>query len=261
MPGTIKQQTTGLKKEKGQMKKYILSLAVMTVMLFVTGSAFAAITVVSVKGTAAYSVGRKWAPLNRGMQLKEGTKISTGVRSSVVLRLNRSTVTVRALSMMKVYEDSASAGSSSTRIGLRRGNLRAEVTKGKKVKTIFRIATPVATSSVRGTIEEADSGFYGAIFEAPQGSFDVVSRNGQHRVVYGNLAFNQRRGYSQPDAMRRSRSTKIFDPNITGDEQQGQELFGSDVPDGPGGASDFVNDFLGAGGDAEVNIIIEWPAE
>jgi hypothetical protein len=146
------------------MKRHVLFLLTLSLLLFGAIPLFAAISVVSVKGAAAYSAGRNWVPLAAGMQPQEGVKISTGLKSTVVLKLSRSTVTVQPLSMMKIYEDKATARTSDTRIGLKRGGLRAEVTRGKEVKTVFRIATPVATSSVRATKKRFSPVFTGPAF-------------------------------------------------------------------------------------------------
>ena len=67
-------------------------------------SAFAEIRVVSVKGTAAYKAGDQWMPLQTGTALAVGTKVSTGVHSNVVIRINNHTVTVEPLTIMKISE-------------------------------------------------------------------------------------------------------------------------------------------------------------
>jgi hypothetical protein len=71
------------------MKRHILSLLTLSLFFLSAGPLSAAISVVSVKGTAAYAAGRNWVPLTAGMQLQEGVKISTGLKSTVVLKLSR----------------------------------------------------------------------------------------------------------------------------------------------------------------------------
>ena len=92
------------------------------------------------------------------MKLAQGTKISTGVNSNVVLNINGDEITIRQMTMIKIEENSLSTTESNTKIGLKRGGLNARVAKLKTLKTSFKISTPVATSSVRGTWEEV---FYG----------------------------------------------------------------------------------------------------
>ena len=169
--------------------KKMLSLAVVTVILLLTGAGavFADATVISVKGTAACSMGEKWVPLEVGSKIKDGSKISTGVKSTVVLKLANSTVTVQPLSMMKIYEDRIAQDSSDTRIALRRGALKAEVSRMHEVKTVFKVATPVATSSVRGTIQSVAASPYGTAFAASDGSIFVESKKGDVRTISGRL--------------------------------------------------------------------------
>jgi len=229
-------------------------LAVVVLFLFAASTAFAKITVISVKGKAAFKTGRTWQPLRRGMTLNQGTKVSTGVHSWVKLRMFRSTVTVKPLTMMKIYENSSRKNRIRTRIGLRRGSVRAHVTRGRRVKTVFKISTPVATSSVRGTIEEASHGPSGSSFAAPQGSFDVVSRNGQRGVVFGRLGFNQsgsRRGpmFNHPLVL-------VNDPNLTGSELRGLFFTGFDNPFGTGGILEILNGTIDG---AQILVDIQWP--
>lgn len=164
----------------------IVISAVITLFLFTVSTAFAEITVVSVKGKAAYKTGRVWKPLAKGATIPQGTKVTTGVRSWVKLKMYNNVVTIKPLSMLKIYENSSKKNRISTRIGLRRGSVRAHVTRGRRVRTIFKISTPVATSSVRGTIEDVSHGPSGSVFLAPQGSFGVVTRNGQGEWFLGS---------------------------------------------------------------------------
>lgn len=238
-------------------RKIVIS-AVITLFLFSVSTAFAKITVISVKGKAAYKTGRVWKPLKRGITLPQGTKVSTGVRSWVKLKLYRNMVTVKPLSMMKIYENSRKKNRVRTRIGLRRGSVRAHVTRGKRVRTIFKISTPVATSSVRGTVEDVTHGPSGSVFLAPQGSFGVINRNGQGGIVFGRLNFNQPGNSPNPDPMFRQPFVTTGDPNRSGEELAGQQFTGSDNPEGTGGTTDAVKELTSDTG-ANVNINVQWP--
>lgn len=231
-------------------------LAVLVLFLFAASTAFAKITVVSVKGKAAFKTGRTWKPLTRGMTLRQGAKISTGVRSWVKLKMFRSTVTVKPLTMMKIYENSSRKNRIRTRIGLRRGSVRAHVTRGRRVKTVFKISTPVATSSVRGTIEDATHGPSGSVFLAPEGSFNVVSHNGQRGVVFGRLRFVQ--GDSRRGPMFRHPLVMVNDPNLTGSELRGMLFTGFDNPHGTGGILEILNGTING---AQIILEFQWPDE
>ena len=133
------------------MKKYLVPILLVITLLAFAGVSFAEIRVLSVKGTAAYKAGGQWVPLQTGAVLAVGTKVSTGVRSNVVIKINNHTVTVQPLTIMKVSESAEDGKSSTTRIGLRRGSVRTKIAHDARIKTVFKVSTPVATSSVRGT--------------------------------------------------------------------------------------------------------------
>jgi len=237
-------------------KKRIIFSAIIILMFFSFSSVYAKITVVSTKGSVAYKTGRKWMPLKKGMNLRKGTKISTGVKSYAVIKMNRSTVKVRPLSMIKIYENSTRKNTTRTRIGLKRGRVRAQVTRGKRVKTIFKISTPVATSSVRGTIEEVGTSLYGTSFHAPEGSFDVTPKNGHSNIIYGKLAYKRRSGTSEGDPLIDDPGVSAGDDNITEAERDGLEYNGDDMIGGP---DDPVDAFNRQNGPSVVNLELNWP--
>ena len=237
------------------MKIKKLSLTVF-LFLFGAGMAMADITVVSVKGTAACSTGSSWEALEAGAKIKEGSKISTGIKSVVVLKLANSTVTLQPLSMMKIYEDRITPDSSDTRIALRRGGLKAEVNKMKEVKTVFKVATPVSTSSVRGTIQEVSTGPYGTTFRAPEGSISVESRKGGNaRVISRKLVYSQKNHKNTPEDIKGERGIVIVDANLPDEERDAFRLVGDDSPDGVSGISDVVFDAMGIG---TVDVGLDW---
>lgn len=222
------------------MKKSIWIAAALMLFGF-AGTSFAEIKVVSVKGTVAYSKGDRWTPVTSGMKLSEGMKISTGVKSQAVLQLANSTVTVKPLSMMKIYEDRLSSEESSTSVGLRRGSVKAEVNRMRTVKTVFKIATPVATSSVRGTIQEVAFGHFGVSYSVPEGSVQMTGKNGENRVLSNNLTYSQSVDAVRPADNMMGNSVVSLVDNISADEIDSMNQNGADVPDTPGGVVDSFN--------------------
>ena len=73
------------------MKKYSITILAMMTVLFIAGSSYAEIRVLSVKGTASYKAGGGWAPLTTGTALAVGSKVSTGVRSRAEIKVNNHT--------------------------------------------------------------------------------------------------------------------------------------------------------------------------
>ncbi len=215
------------------MKKYYvpLVLTISAVFLF-TVSAFAEIRVVSVKGTAAYKTAGQWIPLQAGAVLAVGTKVSTGVRSTVVINVNRHTVTVYPLTIMKISESMETKDSSSTKIGLRRGALRTMIARDARIKTVFKVSTPVATSSVRGSGQFTLTGpTIGSHFAVLRGSFQTEGLNGGPTLIFDKLTLQQKltKGSSEsPMSSMHDFLTQTHSLFVTIDEETAFQLFGDD---------------------------------
>ncbi len=243
------------------MKKSHIFCSVVFALVFAASSAFAEIRVVSVKGTAAYKTGQQWVPLNAGAALAVGTRVSTGVRSTVVLRINRHTVTVQPLTIMKVTESVERAGSSTTNIGLRRGSVRTKVASDARVKTVFKVSTPVATSSVRGTEQVVVySPTFGMRVIVLSGVVEGSGLNSAGKLVSGNLEFWQKYASPVPESLMTGMEdflTQTGSLFVTLDEETAFELFGEDFLsyDMGGGTGQ------GGGQNAPVpvNIYLVWP--
>ena len=212
------------------MKKIII--ACLSV-LFLISVASAEIVVVSKQGEAAYKTGAQWVPLGAGVALPVGAKVSTGARSSVVISINGHKVTVNQLSMVKIMESSVEKEKSTTRLGLRRGSLRASVSRQEKIKTVFQVATPVATSSVRGTEETVG---YGPV----KGMYIIVhkntvvgeSPNGGAQHLSGNLRYYHKPGHPRADPffedIKEDVFYQIYFGNATPEERHARDFFVGD---------------------------------
>lgn len=181
--------------------KKIISL-IIAVFFLGTSSLFAEIKVLKVKGTVAYKTGKDWAPLSTGMVLEDGVKISTGANSSAELRLNalNHTITIKPYTVMQVFSKTDSK-SSDTNVGLKRGNIIVNVPKDKKVKTVFKVTTPIATSSVRGTKEDIFSGTKVMDVYVLDGDIDVTNKLGRTNNIRGRQVFTQKIGESSPKSV------------------------------------------------------------
>jgi len=230
-------------------KKIVSATALITLFIMGFSTAYAKITVVSVKGKAAYKTGRQWKPLKKNMQLEKGTKISTGIRSYVHLNLNGNNLKIRPLSMIKVYENTRSKSRIRTRIGLRRGSIRARVAKSRRIKTIFKVSTPVATSSVRGTIEDVSYGpVQGMRVRVVEGVIQGENRKGIKRLISGKMEYHQKPGEAEVKPLlakvRGKAIAVIFDPNITSDEKDYHDIFGEELINNHEGADDYIKNKL-----------------
>ncbi len=247
-------------KEK-TMKRNLISIIILTALVAFAGTAYAEIRVISVKGTASYKAGGGWAPLGAGIVLAPGTKVSTGVRSRVEIRINRHTVTVEPLTIMKINESYEDGKNSTTRIGLRRGSIRTDVARDARIKTVFKVSTPVATSSVRGTRQVITSGpTFGDHFFVPKNSAFGEGLNSGPQLISGNLKFDQksdRGGSENPIRGMKEELVQAHPLIISADEAEAFGFLGDDFMFyGPEGR--------GAGGQSKtvpVTIHLIWPAQ
>lgn len=253
------------------MKKSSIISSIAVILMFAYGTAYPAIVVETVKGEVAVREGRQWKPLKEGQSLAEGSKISTGVRSTAVIKIDGSTLTVRPLTMMKIYRNRKIQNTDNTHIGLKYGSLKARVKRIGKLKTSFKISTPVATSSVRGTTQIVTHGAKkGTTVEVPRGSAECVNTNGGSRVVSGNQKFQQNPDNPKPDNLladtHNSSLQPLYDPNNI-DEKPLQDFVNDDTV-GSGGTDTFdVISNTTPGGSVlppqptttTVNIDVQWP--
>jgi len=224
------------------MKKQVVITALILSSMFIAMSLSARIMVVSTEGDAAFRDERTgtWVQLQPGRELQEGVRLSTGVKSSITLNLSGNKVMVGPLTMMQVYQNQLVSGTQQTQINMRRGEMVADVTEGQRVKTVFRVATPVVTSSVRGTTQRVETGPTGTLVRATEGSVRVDSRNGQARVLSGRLAFDMPKGAMEPRPVLQSSVPNIAPTGSTEREQMAADLF-TDQPQGADIQIDRVN--------------------
>jgi len=249
-----------LLKKGGKEMKCVNTIIVLTVaLIFVASPLFAAITVVSVKGEALYSDGGAFKPLQKGQQLKEGTRIQTGAKSQAVLDIDGHIVTIKQLTLIKVYKNIAKKDESTNSIGLKYGSINAKVKKLPQVKTSFLITTPVATSSVRGTEQNVSYGpGFGMQVTVSEGEL-LVQSNGDNKKVGGNLEYNK--GQDDPrsgdltQGMQNNFIGQMAPGNLTPEEQQMLNQYGDQLVDSTQTPGDIVDQTKGT---TNVNVNLVW---
>lgn len=244
------------------MKKTSLVCLFSILLIFAYGTAYSEIVVKTAKGEVAVKKGREWIPLNAGQRLEEGDKISTGINSSAVIDIDGSLLTVKQLTMMKISKNKKSGESVDTNIGLKFGSLNAKVEKLGKLKTSFKITTPVATSSVRGTEEEVSYGAKsGMTIDVIEGTVVGENNNGISNTISGNSSFNLDNNNARPDNLLSNLSDQslviLTDPNSTPDEQQLDTLLGGEVVNG-NDAIGVVNQINPPNQKATVTVNLNW---
>ena len=215
------------------MKKIIIAVGAFLFAAFSVTALFADITVKSIKGEVALKSGKRWVALAEGSKLQKGDRLSTGVNSSAVIVFSRATVTVRPMSIVEIKESEITTLTDSTVIGLNRGGINAKVQKGDRVKTSFRISTPVATSSVRGTEEEVSYGPSGMTIRVIEGVIEGRGFNSNARLVRGNLRFDQRSDKSLPDSFEENLRDDYFGSasrDVLSDDEKANVSIGSGNP-------------------------------
>lgn len=133
----------------------IVFLIVAAVLTSVSADISAKIT--EIAGKVEYSLpGKSWMPAKIGDVLPKGTIISTGFKSTAVLSVGASTITVKPVTRLSLEELLESASGSQTQLFLLAGRVKADVTPQEGKITEFQVKSPTATASVRGTGFEFD---------------------------------------------------------------------------------------------------------
>jgi hypothetical protein len=109
-------------------------------------------TVERVSGKVEYMAARgRWTAARVGDTIPIGATISTGFRSSAVLSVSGSEITVMALTRMSIEDLAETNDSITTSLNLRTGRVRASVRSTSRKSTNFTLRSPVSTAAVRGT--------------------------------------------------------------------------------------------------------------
>jgi hypothetical protein len=95
-----------------------------------------------------------WKTLKKGDAISEGTMISTGFKSEATVKLGGSVLTIRPLTRMTLTQLVEKEDTVTTELYLEVGNVKAEVNSFNNKKNGFKVKSPVATASVRGTVFE-----------------------------------------------------------------------------------------------------------
>ena len=100
--------------------------------------------------------GKDWVAAKTGTVLPAGSLISTGFKSTAILKTESATLTVKPVTRLSLEELVKSEGTTETQMFLMAGRVKAEVTPRKGEQAEFKVKSPTATASVRGTGFEFD---------------------------------------------------------------------------------------------------------
>jgi len=102
-------------------------------------------------GAAAFTVARV------GDVVARDTIVSTGFRSTAIIKIGSTTITVRPLTRLSLAEIQSSSGSETLNVELQAGRVRVDVNPPAGTRSDMTIQSPGATASVRGTSFEFDT--------------------------------------------------------------------------------------------------------
>jgi hypothetical protein len=103
------------------------------------------------------SGGADWVSAKAGDVIQKAMMISTGFKSTAILSVGSSTITVRPLTRLSLEELINQDETETINLGLSTGRVRVEVNPPAGSRANFNVQTPSSTASVRGTSFEMDT--------------------------------------------------------------------------------------------------------
>lgn len=100
--------------------------------------------------------GSAWKPAKVGDRVHPGDMVSTGFKSTAIIAIDKTTISVKAITRMTLQNLVKTAGGTSTTLFLLSGRVKADVPPQPGQSMNFKVTSPTATASVRGTAFEFD---------------------------------------------------------------------------------------------------------
>ena len=139
------------------MKRYLGIFLLCTAGIFSAAAATQTATVTEVAGKVECKLpGNDWKTAKVGDTVPAGSCISTGFKSTAIIKTESATLTVKPVTRLSLEELIKSEGTTKTQMFLMAGRVKAEVTPKEGEKAEFKVKSPTATASVRGTGFEFD---------------------------------------------------------------------------------------------------------
>jgi hypothetical protein len=133
-----------------------------------------------VNGKVEYQVGgADWTPARPGDAIGAGVVVSTGFKSSATLKIGTATISVKPITRLTLQELIKTSGGTQTKLFLLSGRVKADIPKEPGKTIDFKVKSPTATASVRGTSFEFD----GVNLLVDRGSVQLATPTFQFRNV------------------------------------------------------------------------------
>ena len=133
-----------------------------------------------------------FVPATAGDAVALDTVVSTGFKSTAIIAVGSSVITVRPLTRLTLAEIQSSSGTEKIDVNLQTGRIKVDVKPPAGTKTNFTVQSPSATASVRGTSFDFDtvnlktfegkvsfSGSFGAPLMVHAGEMSYVGKDGR----------------------------------------------------------------------------------
>ena len=139
-----------------------------------------------------------------GDTVKQDTVVSTGLKSTALIEIGSTVITVRPLTRLTLTEIRASSESETLNVSLQSGRVQVDVKPPAGSKASMTVTSPSATASVRGTSFELDArNLYvisgNVLFKGTRGVYTLITTGSesttdekgvaQNPLAFGNAAY------------------------------------------------------------------------
>jgi len=153
-----------------------------------------------------------FVPASAGDAVSSNTVVSTGFRSTAIIAVGSSLITVRPLTRLTLAEIQTAENAEKVNVNLQAGRVRVEVKPAAGTKTNLKVQSPTATASVRGTTFEMDTqnlnGIEGKVMLSGTSGVSVM-------VTGGNSSSSNADGTVSNPAINAEQSVQIQTPVVT----------------------------------------------
>jgi hypothetical protein len=181
----------------------------------------------------------EWRAAEEGQILDRAALISTGFKSTAIISIGNSEITVRPLTRLSLAEIHMAGNSEQVLLNMPTGRIRAEVNPPVGGTVDFSVRSPSVTASVRGTVFDFD----GIRLTVEQGRVRLA--------VEGAAGVYVGRGHSTIAAPERGRIPSVIE-QVKGDMSPPLPVGIAEVPSAPAAP---------AAANAGLGITFDWPED
>jgi hypothetical protein len=138
------------------MKKLVLLVLLIVTVTFAVFSQTGVIRELTGEVELKHAGSAAFITAQQGSTVSQDTIISTGFRSTALITIGSTDITVRSLTRLSLAEISRSAGTETLNVSLETGRVRMEVKPPAGTRANATVHSPSASASVRGTTFDMD---------------------------------------------------------------------------------------------------------